>query len=105
MKRTEVVRKVAEHLHKIAPDAQCILYGSEARGDARADSDIDILVKLPYHTPEKEFQKRRMAIIDSLYDIELDSGIIISAHVVPKGMWEKRRTFFSINVEREGIII
>lgn len=40
MKRPDIVRCIADTLHRIAPNAQAILYGSEARGDARPDSDI-----------------------------------------------------------------
>ena len=40
MKRPDIVRRIAEVVHRIAPDAKTILYGSEARGDAQVDSDI-----------------------------------------------------------------
>lgn len=103
MRRPEIVDKVAAMLHAIVPEAECILYGSEARGDARSDSDIDVLVKLPFDGPCREFQMRRIYIVDRLYDIELETGVIISAHVVPKWQWEQRRTFFSMNIAREGI--
>ena len=33
MKRPDIVRRIAEVVHRIAPDAKNILYGSEARGD------------------------------------------------------------------------
>ena len=33
MKRPDIVRRIAEVVHRIAPDAKTILYGSEARGD------------------------------------------------------------------------
>ena len=35
MKRHEITKQISEIIHKVAPDAKVILYGSEARGDAR----------------------------------------------------------------------
>ena len=35
MKRSEVVELIKETIRRIAPGAKTILYGSEARGDAR----------------------------------------------------------------------
>lgn len=39
MKRPDIVRRIAEVMRRIAPTAQTIVYGSEARGDARQDSE------------------------------------------------------------------
>ena len=38
MKRPQIVERIRKALAQVAPEAQAILYGSEARGDARPDS-------------------------------------------------------------------
>ena len=53
----------------IAPDARTILYGSQARGDARPDSDVDLLILLPDTYKDREFVLKKFAISDCLYDL------------------------------------
>lgn len=44
MKRTNIVRQIKEAIRRKDANATAILYGSEARGETRADGDIDILI-------------------------------------------------------------
>ena len=104
MRRPDIVDRIREEAHKMSSEVQTILYGSEARGDARPDSDIDLLIlvnkdKLSYIDKDR--------IIAPFYDIELDTGIIISTLIMPRKEWENRPilTPFQYNVNKEGITL
>lgn len=105
MRRPEIVRRIAEAIKRVAPDAKTILYGSEARGDARPDSDIDLLVLLD--KDNRSTVQRELDIVGQLYPIELETGVIISPMIMLKSQWENHpfQTPFSINVHNEGIVL
>lgn len=104
MRRPDIVDKIRKAVRSIEPTATSILYGSEARGDARPDSDVDVLILLE---GEKRDLKKENAISGALYDIELATGIIVSPMITLRKLWEGRPfdTPFYQNVTNEGIIL
>ncbi len=104
MRRTEVVNEISKAIRRIAPTATAILYGSEARGDARIDSDIDVLILL---NGDKRDLKREDKLSGELYEIELATGVPISPMIMLRKQWESRpfKTPFYVNVMNEGVRI
>ena len=104
MRRTEVVKQISQAIHRVAPTATAILYGSEARGDAHEGSDIDVLILLDGDHLSLE---REMEITGPLNEIEWQTGILVSPMVMLRKQWENRpfKTPFYVNVMNEGIRI
>ena len=67
----EMTRRIVERFDPL----QVILFGSHARGDAHADSDVDLLVVFP----EVENNRRmRVDIRDVLSDLPVSKDIIVT---------------------------
>lgn len=104
MKLPHMVERIRKALAQIGPNAKAILHGSEARGDARSDGDIDLLVLVDGNNLSVKDEDR---VIAPLYDIEIETGVQINARVILKKLWENRpfKTPFYINVVNEGIAL
>jgi len=102
MEKDLTLDKISKSIQISDPNAIAYLFGSRARGDFRSDSDWDILILIdqPKVTPEIEDKFR-----DELYDLELESGQIISTFIYPKKYWEKTLLFSPLysNVLKEGV--
>jgi len=102
--KNHILQMIKASVSSTDPNATLILYGSYARGDYRADSDLDILVLTNKDNVTRLDEKR---IKYPLYDIEFETGIIISLLVLSKKDWETKHkiTPFYENVAREGKVI
>lgn len=75
-----------------------------ARGDNHAGSDVDVLILLNKDRVTWSDEKR---ISFPLYNIEFDTGTIISPLILSKNEWESKHriTPFYHNVVKEGRVI
>jgi uncharacterized protein len=100
----QILQQIKNSVRATDPDATLILYGSYARGDYRADSDIDILVLID---KDKITLEDRQRIGYPLSDIQLEEEILISPAIFARKLWETKHTItpFYKNVMREGITL
>jgi predicted nucleotidyltransferase len=71
----ELIRDAAARIAAAASSpARVILFGSQARGDARADSDIDFLV-VEEHVDDRFHEAGRLRV--ALYDLRVPIDIIV----------------------------
>lgn len=77
-----------------------ILYGSVARGQDTPESDIDILIV------SKNVDGLRSKVNELAVDVILDSGEIISPHLMTEDHFNKTKDFmFLSNVLKEGVVL
>jgi uncharacterized protein len=77
-----------------------ILFGSQARGDAEPDSDIDVMVVLKGEVnPYREIKRAG----DISADVSLKHTVVISCVYVSAERYQRRDRSLIRNVYREGI--
>lgn len=79
-----------------------ILFGSHARGEARADSDIDVLIVIYGDFDYDDLIKRTSPVISAL---SLQYDVVISRTFVSKEQFKQGQTPFLLNVRRERLPI
>jgi predicted nucleotidyltransferase len=99
-----ILENITKAIHRLDPTAQAFLFGSRARGDYKQDSDWDILILINNQTVTSEIEDQ---FRDVLYNIELESGQIISTFIYPRSFWNNILKYSPLYkaVKKEGIIL
>lgn len=100
--------KILNQIKKIVteqePRAKIYLYGSRSQGTAKSTSDWDLLILL---NKDKISPEDEQKIIYPLYDLEFDTGEVISPMIYSEKEWNTKYkiTPFYQNVMRKGILL
>ena len=102
-KRIQIISLIRDTIRASEPTAQIILYGSRARGDAREDSDWDVLAIVD--KPRLSL-KDRSNIQYPVWDKGLELGQEINVFPYTRQQWEQTPlSLFKYNVMKEGIML
>lgn len=103
-KEQHILSLIAERIRKKNPKAKVMLFGSRARGQAKSNSDWDILILL--NSP-KVSRKKEKEYREELFEVELETGESISTFVFSKNEWESKHSItpFYQNVKTDGILL
>ena len=101
-KEKYIANLIKSKIYQKNPDAEVILFGSHARGEAQIDSDWDILILLNNLSVDRKTEKEYR---EELFDIELEIGEPISTFVFSRNDWESRHSITPLyqNIKQEGI--
>jgi uncharacterized protein len=83
---TQLLQEIKSTIHRLHPHARIILFGSRAKGNARPDSDWDLLILLP----DVPSPKVKREIRDRLFEVELQQDCIISSIILSQNDWLNR---------------
>lgn len=86
------------------PTAKLYLYGSRAKGLANDKSDWDLLILVGRDKVTREIET---SITDPLYDLEFETGELISPMVYSENEWNNKYSItpFYRNVMKEGRLL
>ena len=102
-RKSKILSMIRDTIRETEPNAQIILYGSHARGDAHEHSDWDVLAIID--KPRLSL-KDRSNIQYHLWEKGLELGEEINVFPYTRHQWEQAPTsLFKYNVITEGITL
>jgi predicted nucleotidyltransferase len=99
----DLLQRCKRAIRTVVPDADVILYGSRARGDAKDDSDYDLLVLVD--RPADVALHRQL--ISRISPLEED-GAVLTLIVHNRDLWSSnlyKAMPLHQNVDREGVLL
>jgi predicted nucleotidyltransferase len=102
-KDTQIATRIRTEIKRIDPKAKVVLFGSRARGDARNDSDWDLLILID----SQNIRKKEDLFRDKIFDLELETGEIISMFVYNNKDWTSRHKITPLykSIKKEGVVL
>jgi predicted nucleotidyltransferase len=102
---------LAAFIHRLHQDyganlLRVILFGSKARGDFDAQSDLDVLVVV--HMSGEDYWQHWRRIVDMAWAVELAYSLVISSIIKNEHDYTKlceHRSLLARNIERDGIVL
>lgn len=91
----------SEIVRIVGGDVRLFLFGSYARGDARDDSDVDLMVVVPDALYNPNLKN---AVMDAVHDITFDTEFLFSLLIVSESLAARFKGFkVFASVEKEGL--
>jgi predicted nucleotidyltransferase len=102
-KDSHLATRIRTEIKRIDPKAKVVLFGSRARGDAKKDSDWDLLILID----SLNIRESEDLFRDKIYDLELETGEIISMFVYNNKDWTSRHKITPLykSIKKEGIVL
>jgi predicted nucleotidyltransferase len=98
----KILLRIKQLVNLAEPSATIILYGSYVRGQNKKQSDIDLLILVDNDKVTFSDEQR---IKYPLYDLEFETGKIISPLIFSRKDWETRHSITPLyyNIKKEGV--
>lgn len=79
-----------------------VLFGSQARGDAAPDSDVDVLVVLHGEVRPVEEIRRTGGLVS---EVSLRAGMDVAVNFISADRFRSEASPFVLNVHRDGVVV
>lgn len=101
METHEILRQIVDRVRKAADPQRIVLFGSQARSEARENSDFDILVVRPSQAPRFE---RSAPIYAALADLPVEVEVVVYTPTEIEDWSEVPQAFVTTAI-REGKVL